>query len=98
MFGKSSLPANAKYGNIELSDAPEYRGRLGIPSHKYGARDPLVVGDCPPGNESASATTWKSQVGPTAPAPTSPLAVAFTANWSTWQVDDVLYGADSPQP
>ena len=62
VFHKRAPPAQRKYGDVELQDAPEFRGRLGIPSHKYGARDPLLVGDCPPGTESAAASTWKSQV------------------------------------
>jgi len=62
VFGRKSPAANRLHGNTELEDAPEYKGRLGIPSSKYGARDPIMVGDCPPGTESASATTWKSQV------------------------------------
>ena len=51
-----------KFAEGNLEDAPEYKGRYGIPSHKYGARDPLLIGDCPPGNESKAASTWKSQL------------------------------------
>ena len=62
VFGVKSPASRRAHGDVELKDAPEYRGRLGISSHKYGARDPLLVGDQPPGNESAASTTWKSQV------------------------------------
>lgn len=62
VFGSKSPAAQRLHGDTELEHAPEYKGRLGIPSSMYGARDPLVVGDCPPGNESKSSTTWKSQV------------------------------------
>ena len=51
-----------KFAEANLEDAPEYKGRYGIPSHKFGARDPLLIGDCPPGNESKAASTWKSQL------------------------------------
>ena len=62
VFGSKSPAAQRKYGDVPIEQSPDFKGRLGIPSHKYGARDPLVVGDCPPGAESAAASTWKSQV------------------------------------
>ena len=48
----------------ELADDPKYKGRHGIPSHKYGQSDPLIRGNffAPLGEESKSASTWKSQV------------------------------------
>jgi len=62
VFGRKITGSQRKHGDVELEKAPEFQGRLGIPSSKYNARDPIVVGDCPPGIESKAATTWKSQV------------------------------------
>ena len=60
VFNKQS-PASTKH---DLNSKPEFKGRLGITSAKYGLKDPLLSGETfnPAGNESKSATTWKSQV------------------------------------
>ena len=64
VFGPQSSAARRAGREQELADDPKYKGRHGIPSHKYGQSDPLIRGNffAPLGEESKSASTWKSQV------------------------------------
>jgi hypothetical protein len=64
VFGARSPASRRQRGEVQLKDTPQFRGRMGISSALHGSREPELRGDTPAplGQESASSTTWKSQV------------------------------------